>query len=108
MSDTLDAIKQMAAARVRFYKGEIRSEWNEWILQELEEWGDEVQLPAYRSWKDGIITQEYYQQIVSAAREPWIILHKEIEKHESRSGSNPCRLAWRALCDLVRKVWSNR
>ena len=79
---TIDYIKQMAESRIAFYSKHIRANDNEWILQEMEEWGDEVQIAAERSWKNRIITKADYQQIVDAARDGWTQLRVLIEAHE--------------------------
>lgn len=75
-------IAKMSMARVIFYRPHYRAKDNEWILQELSEWGDEVQMAAMAAWKHGKMTQREYQEAVSAARDAWEIAAQEIKEYE--------------------------
>lgn len=75
-------IEMMSNARLNLYRKHYRVKDNEWILQELEEWGDEVQIAAYRAHKNGKMTKKEYQETVAAARSAWIRAREEIEEYE--------------------------
>lgn len=74
-------IQLMADRRVAHYRQFYRTKDNEWILQELEEWGDEVMIAASLAFDHGKMTKKEMQETVAAARSAWIKAHEEIEEY---------------------------
>jgi len=83
MEKARDDMRNLTKAKVDFYVGEIREKDNEWILEEMEEWGNGVNETYHAMWKGGIITLRDYQEITVIARDGWVTVFKEIAKHES-------------------------
>ena len=76
-----DYIQLMSDRRVKHYRKFYGAKDNDWILQELEEWGDEVQSAALVAYEHGRMTKAEYQATVSAARSAWEQAFKEIEEY---------------------------
>lgn len=79
----MEDMKQLTAARVRFFLSHVRARDNEWILEEMHEFGDEVNNRYYHMFKAGLIDKRFYQEVVSVARNGWTALKlfiREVEK----------------------------
>lgn len=85
MKPEREYIDQMARARVAFYRPHYRTKDNEWILEELHEWGDEIHVAAENAWKQKRLSKEDFQSIVAAAREAWTIAALEIKEYEEQN-----------------------
>lgn len=75
-------IKNLANARIVSYREHIRPKDNEWIIEELIEWAEDVHRVATLSRERELITREQYNAIVSAAIEPVGVLGAEIKEYE--------------------------
>ena len=104
MQKTIDDIRNITEARVDFYLREIREKDNEWILEEMHEFYDEVNTTYYLMWKAGVISQDSYQSIASIPMEGWSLLHRAITNYESRARRNNDRVGRKYLHALVQSV----
>lgn len=55
---------------------------NEWMVEDFDEWYDELQKVLENDRRRGIIDVALYQDWLSAAREYWVILVEMINEHE--------------------------
>ena len=74
-------IQMMADRRVEHYRQFYDVADNDWILQELEEWGDEVMMAASLAYDHGKMTKKEFQDTVSAARSAWIKVFEELKEY---------------------------
>lgn len=72
----------IAKRKREFLEKHLRPSQNEWVLEEMEEYGDEVNTAAYLAFKHGKMTKNEYQETVDAARSEWIILYEKVKEHE--------------------------
>lgn len=81
-----DYIRMMAVRKRKFLEEHLRPFQNEWMLEEMEEFGDEVNNTAYRAFKQGKITKQEYQETVDAARSEWTKLYQRVKDYEDQEG----------------------
>jgi hypothetical protein len=79
-------IQMMSDRRLEHYRKYYDIKDNEWILQELDEWADEVQIAATLACEQGRMTKKEMQETVVAARSAWSRAREEIEEYEREEG----------------------
>lgn len=75
-------IGQMAVRKRKALEEHMRPSDNEWMLEEMHEFVDEVSNAAYLAFKHGKMSKQDYQETVVAAMDEWTNLRKKVEAHE--------------------------
>lgn len=76
-----DMVK-LTEARVIYFIGEIRFKDNEWLLEEMHEFGDQVHLQYHSLLEADLVNKEQFQRIISIARMGWAELKIIVDKVE--------------------------
>jgi hypothetical protein len=79
----------LTEARLLSFLKEMRKTDNEWMLEEMFEFGDEVQLSHRAMFEAGLIEKEHYQQVVAIARLGWAQLKNIVTAVEKICLRNP-------------------
>jgi hypothetical protein len=78
-------ISEMAKNKRKALEKHMRLKDNEWMLEEMHEFGDEVHIAAYQAFKQNRMTKQEFQETVTAARDEWVLLLKKVREHEEQS-----------------------
>ena len=85
-SEQFDTVKEdmrrMTEARLAFFLQHIRFKNNEWLLEEMHEFGCAVNDQYYHMVEADLVTKEQYQKIVVIARMGWAELKLIVMKVE--------------------------
>ena len=79
----------LTEARLLFFLKEMRKTDNEWMLEEMFEFGDEVQLTYSTMLEAGLVEKHQYQAIVAIARMGWANLKNIVTELEGICQKNP-------------------
>jgi hypothetical protein len=79
----------LTEARILFYLGQMRRKDNEWLLEEMFEFGDEIQMSHRTMFEAGLIEKDHYQQVVAIARMGWSQLKVIVDKVEAVCQRSP-------------------
>ncbi len=82
-------MKNLTEARLLYFLKEMRKKDNEWLLEEMFEFGDEVQLAYSAMLEAKLVEKHQYQKIVSIARDGWAQLKIVVDKVEAICQKNP-------------------
>jgi hypothetical protein len=85
----MEDMENLTEARILFFLGQMRRTDNEWILEEMFEFGDEVQATYQAMFEAEIIEKHEYQQIVAIARMGWSQLKVLVDKVEAVCQRSP-------------------
>jgi len=80
---TKEAVACLAQNWRKHYEKHIRVDCNQWLLEDMAEYVDQVRQTAMAACKQGLITKEEMQDIIAIAEEELTQLHITIQKRES-------------------------
>jgi hypothetical protein len=73
----------LTEARINFFAMQMRAADNEWMLEEMFEFGDEVQATYSAMLEAQLVEKHEYQEIVAIARMGWAELKLTVDKVEA-------------------------
>lgn len=82
MKEEKHYISLMAVRKREALEKHMRPAKNEWMLEEMHEFVDEVSVAAYQAFKHGKMTKKQYQDTVDAAMNEWSNLTDKVKAHE--------------------------
>ena len=82
-------MKNLTEARLMFFLKQMRRKDNEWMLEEMFEFGDEVQATYSAMLEAQLVEKHQYQQIVAIARMGWADLKNIVKGVEEICQKNP-------------------
>lgn len=75
-------IKNLCKAQIKHFRKHLRPSMNEWMVQDYDEWYDQLQIVLEKDRKRGVITKETYQDWLAVASEFHVKLVSMIQNHE--------------------------
>ena len=75
-------IENLCVAQIEDFRKNLRPSMNEWMLQDFDEWYDQLNIVLEKDRKNGIVTVELFQDWLAVAQEYKIKLLDMIRQHE--------------------------
>lgn len=75
-------IEHLCEAQIDHFRKHLRPSMNEWMIEDFDEWYDQLQSILEKDRQRGIIDKALYQDWLSAAREYWVVLVEMIQEYE--------------------------
>jgi diphthamide biosynthesis methyltransferase len=87
--NALNDMRKLTEARVLYFVSEIRARDNEWLLEEMMEFGEQVNIQYHSLLEAEMVEKNQYQEIVAIARMGWAELKLIVDKVEELCQENP-------------------